>query len=371
MAAQRSDEGRRDDGRKASRQEIREPRGQAPPLIPGRAGPSPRKRGEGSLTTSYAVTAPFRSILRALGRTGASGLAASLIAGLVIPGLGAWLKPALPVFVGMFVAMMLARLDHARARAHLRRPVALVATLVFMICALPLGLAAALTVIGRRAVEPGLLLALSLQAASAPILATPAIAVLIGLDAAFVVVALVAHMAVLPLVAPALASFVAGDAVPLDGWAIARNLALLLSGAALTAFLARRRWTLGRIGAAKGELDGINLILMFAFALAIMDGVLARLFAEPGTVATHLAAAFAVAGGGLLVGFLALRPLIGAGDAYVMSYAAGHRNVGLMIAAMGGVLPDSTWLYFALAQAPIYMTPLLLARLAPRLQLRD
>ena len=316
------------------------------------------------------MTAPFRSILRALGRTGASGLAASLIAGLVIPGLGAWLKPALPVFVGMFVAMMLARLDHARARAHLRRPVALVATLVFMICALPLGLAAALTVIGRRAVEPGLLLALSLQAASAPILA-PAIAVLIGLEAAFVVVALVAHMAVLPLVAPALASFVAGDAVPLDGWAIARNLALLLSGAALTAFLARRRWTLGRIGAAKGELDGINLILMFAFALAIMDGVLARLFAEPGTVATHLAAAFAVAGGGLLVGFLALRPLIGAGDAYVMSYAAGHRNVGLMIAAMGGVLPDSTWLYFALAQAPIYMTPLLLARLAPRLQLRD
>ena len=36
----------------------------------------------------------------------------------------------------------------------------------------------------------------------------------------------------------------------------------------------------------------------------------------------------------------------------------------LMLAATAGVLPDATWLYFALAQFPIYITPQLLRPLA-------
>lgn len=307
-----------------------------------------------------------RSLLRRLGVTGARGLALALAAGLVTPGFGALVKPALPAMVAVFVAMALARLDMARALGHVRRPLALVTTVAFLVLSLPLAAWAGLTLIGRGTVEPGLLLGVSLQVASAPILATPAIALLIGLDSAFAVVALIAHMAILPLVAPALASFVAGDAVPLDAFAMARNLALLLAGATLAATLARRLWSLAQIQAVKQELDGANLVLMFIFALGIMDGVLPRLWREPGLVALHLALAFAVAGFGLLAGFYVLRPLIGSGDARVMSYAAGHRNAGLMIAAMGGVLPDGAWLYFAAVQAPIYLTPLLVARLARR-----
>jgi BASS family bile acid:Na+ symporter len=37
-----------------------------------------------------------------------------------------------------------------------------------------------------------------------------------------------------------------------------------------------------------------------------------------------------------------------------------QRNMGLMLAAMGGVLPDLTWLYFALSQFPIYLSPQML-----------
>lgn len=39
-----------------------------------------------------------------------------------------------------------------------------------------------------------------------------------------------------------------------------------------------------------------------------------------------------------------------------------RRNVGLMAAAQPGSLPDLSWLYFALVQLPIYLTPLLLRR---------
>jgi BASS family bile acid:Na+ symporter len=44
-----------------------------------------------------------------------------------------------------------------------------------------------------------------------------------------------------------------------------------------------------------------------------------------------------------------------------------QRNMGLMLAATGGALPDLAWLYFALSQFPIYLSPQLLTPLARRL----
>jgi hypothetical protein len=40
--------------------------------------------------------------------------------------------------------------------------------------------------------------------------------------------------------------------------------------------------------------------------------------------------------------------------AFVLGLMASQRNMGLMLAATGGALPDFTWLYFALAQFPVY-----------------
>ena len=39
---------------------------------------------------------------------------------------------------------------------------------------------------------------------------------------------------------------------------------------------------------------------------------------------------------------------------------AGGRNMGLLLAAAGGFVPDMTWLYFAVAQFPIYLLPQIL-----------
>jgi BASS family bile acid:Na+ symporter len=46
---------------------------------------------------------------------------------------------------------------------------------------------------------------------------------------------------------------------------------------------------------------------------------------------------------------------------------ASQRNMGLMLAATGGALPDLTWLYFALSQFPIYLSPHFLQPLASRI----
>ncbi|MEH0069520.1 hypothetical protein V6L77_02880 [Pannonibacter sp. Pt2-lr] len=54
-------------------------------------------------------------------------------------------------------------------------------------------------------------------------------------------------------------------------------------------------------------------------------------------------------------------------DAFVIAYSAGNRNMGLMVAALGGTLPDLAWLYFGLGQLPIYTLPYLVRPLARRL----
>jgi BASS family bile acid:Na+ symporter len=47
-----------------------------------------------------------------------------------------------------------------------------------------------------------------------------------------------------------------------------------------------------------------------------------------------------------------------------------QRNMGLMVAATDGVLPGTTWLYFALSQFPIYLSPQLLKPVVQKLRAR-
>ena len=53
--------------------------------------------------------------------------------------------------------------------------------------------------------------------------------------------------------------------------------------------------------------------------------------------------------------------------ALALGFLSSQRNMGLMLAATGDALPELTWLYFALAQFPIYLGPYLLQPLARRL----
>jgi hypothetical protein len=65
--------------------------------------------------------------------------------------------------------------------------------------------------------------------------------------------------------------------------------------------------------------------------------------------------------GSIGAAFIFVRP-IGSDSAFMTGFAAGLRNVGLVAAAQSGSLPDLAWLYFALVQLPIYLTPPLLRR---------
>jgi BASS family bile acid:Na+ symporter len=280
---------------------------------------------------------------------------------LIVPGLGAALRPWLAAMIMIFLVNAFVRVDVSQAGRIVARPYRLLCGLGWTVVVVPIVFWLALSLVGRDNLDPGLVLALSLQAAAAPIMATPAVAMVLELEVTFSVVLLLATMAVQPFTAPFVAPWVAGTSVPIDGFLLSRNLLLMIGGSTVLAVVLRRLVGLQRLEEYRLETTGANLIVFTLFGLAMFDGVLLRVFTQPLLLLSLSALAFLIALGSIGTALVFLRPM-GSDNAFMTGFAAGHRNIGLMAAAQSGSLPDLTWLYFALVQLPIYLTPLLLRR---------
>ena len=53
--------------------------------------------------------------------------------------------------------------------------------------------------------------------------------------------------------------------------------------------------------------------------------------------------------------------------ASTVGFSNGNRNMALVLGALAGNVPEHTWLFFAVAQFPIYITPMLLKPVYARL----
>ncbi|MGL4439304.1 MAG: Na+-dependent transporter, partial [Bosea sp. (in: a-proteobacteria)] len=140
----------------------------------------------------------------------------------------------------------------------------------------------------------------------------------------------------------------------------------LIGGAIVVALIARRVIGYRRIVAHKLSLDGFGVVMYFLFASAAMDGVTNAFMTRPATVFLFLAIAFAMVIGGFVLAWVALRLLMKPADVFLMGYGTGQRNMGAMVAALGAATPETTFLFFALAQFPIYLMPQLLKPIAQR-----
>ena len=307
----------------------------------------------------------MRKVLSYFGRQGAKGMGVSLLVAavipLIVPGSGAALRPWLPAMIMVFLVNAFARVDVSHARRIIARPTKLLCGLGWTMLVVPIVFWLALSLVGRDNLDPGLVLALSLQAAAAPIITMPAVAMVLGLEVTFSVVLLLTTMAVQPFTAPFVAPWVAGAQVPVDGLLLGRNLLLMIGGSTVLAVALRRLAGLPRLEEYRLEITGANLIGFTLFGLTMFDGVVLRVFTQPLLLLSLSALAFLIALGSIGAASVFLR-FMGSDSAFMTGFAAGHRNVGLMAAAQSGSLPDLTWLYFALVQLPIYLTPLLLRR---------
>jgi hypothetical protein len=121
----------------------------------------------------------------------------------------------------------------------------------------------------------------------------------------------------------------------------------------------------GEIDRQRERINGINIGVLFVFVAAGMEAVGASFLSAPVLVLGVAALAFVVFAAVLAVSTL-LFSYAGRERALALGFMTSQRNMGLMLAATGGELPDLTWLYFALSQFPIYLGPQMLKPLARR-----
>lgn len=321
------------------------------------------------VTLQSSLALPVRA-LTWLGGQGTRAIAALVFFGIAVPPLGELLKPFVTEAVFVLLCISFMRVDIAALRDHLRRPGIVLAATAWTTLGVPLIIGVSGRAAGLDGHSPDLFLALMLQAVASPMMASPALAAVMGLDSTLVLVTLVTSTALVPFSAPMFAYVYFGAALTLSPLGLGLKLAGILAGSLLVA--AAIRWTAGASAIKRhaAPIDGLNILILLVFVAAVMGSVAGSFLADPvGTVELALLA-FAVFFALLGVTVLIFRR-IGHDRALALGLMVSQRNMGLMLAATDGVLPGPTWLYFALCQFPIYLSPQLLKPIVSRLSAQE
>jgi BASS family bile acid:Na+ symporter len=316
------------------------------------------------------MLAPLGSALALLGRYGTQGFALSIFLGLALPQFAEAARPLLPVTIFCFTTVVFMRADLRVIAGLVRRPGKLVLTCLWLMAAPALMIAAAFLLVGRAALDPGLLLGIAILGAAPPIMSSPAVAILYGFEPSLIIAGVIVTTVASPLVAPVLVEWLAGSAVPLDRWVLTLRLLLFVGGGIVVATVLRRWLGAQRIRELKPNLDGFGVLMYFIFAIAAMDGVTRAALQRPGQVALFVGIAFLISAAGLASAWLALRRFP-TSERFMIGYGTGQRNMGLLVAALGAGVPPTTFLFFAIAQFPIYLLPWLLRGIAARIRRRE
>ncbi len=313
------------------------------------------------------VLAVLSAALAWLGRQGARAIAAVVFIAIVVPPFDALLKPYVPeaIFVLLFVAFV--RVETADLRRQLRKPGLLIAATLWTSLVVPALIGVACLALKANTRAPDLFIGLMLQAIASPMMASPAFAAVMGLDTTLVLTTLVASTALLPLTAPMFCYIFIGPELTISPLTLGIKLFAILAGSLLLAVIVRWFVRLSTLVRYNEQINGVNIILVFVFVAAVMEDVAARFVAQPAMMIELTVLAFV-----LTFAILAVTAIVfikaGREAALVLGLMASQRNMGLMLAATGGALPALTWLYFALAQFPAYLSPLLFMSLARRLK---
>lgn len=303
--------------------------------------------------------------LALVGRHGTLVVAASLSVGILVPGLAAACKPVLGPTIIILLTLAFLRVDPVELGRHWTRPGLIATSAVWIMLAVPALLGVMFQVFGIERRMPGLFFMLVLQMSAPGLMSSPALAALMGLDVALTLASLILCTAVTPLTASLFTHGFLGTALA-SPLAFGFRLFFIIAGSAAAAAVIRRIAGREAIEAQRLAIDGLSVIAMFLFAVAAMDGVAAHFLRNPVLVIGLTLLAFALA-----IGLIAVTALVfaraGRSRALAIGVIAGNRNIGLMLAATGFHVPDIAWLYFALAQFPIYLLPHLLKPLATRL----
>jgi hypothetical protein len=304
-----------------------------------------------------------------LGNQGTRAIAALVFIGIAVPPAGELLKPYVTEAIFLLLCASFLRVDLAMLREYLRRPGLVLAATAWTMLAVPLMSGGIWYLTGLDRGSPDLYLALMLQAVASPMMAAPALAAVMGLDSTLVLVTLVIGTGLVPITAPLFAYFFLGSALTLSPLALGLKLLAILAGALCVAGAIRMSAGSEAIKRHARLIDGMTVVFLFVFVAAVMGNVAGGFLSDPIRALKLTLLAFAVFFALMGATALVFRTA-GYERAMALGLVVSQRNMGLMLAATEGILPGTTWLYFAFSQFPIYLTPQLLKPIVQRLNKR-
>ena len=296
-------------------------------------------------------------LLDTLGRHATWALFGGVLIGLALPGLAALARPLLAPCVVLLLTAALLRVDWTVMLGYARRPALLLGLAAWCMLVCPV---VTWLLIGLVPLPASLSTAIVLMAAAPPILAATGIAVVLGLDGALTTVAVLLSTVLTPLSVPLLALALLDLELDIGLVEFMLRLGLVIGAALALALVAKRFYSPEALRARARQIDGIFVILMLVFAVAIMDGVSEVILSRPAHAALWLGAAFVANPILQILGALAFAGL-GRRRALTAGLLSGNCNMGVMLATLPPEGNFDIVLYFALAQLPMYMLPALLA----------
>ncbi len=294
-------------------------------------------------------------LLDYMGRHGPLLLFAGAALGLILPTLAGLARPLMPFAVFVFTLGAFMRVQTSQIKAQLKNPLKMLLALGWSTIGVSLLMWMALECLP---VSNDLTAGMALAMAAPPVGSAPAVAAMLGLNAALALLSTVSATIVAPLTVPPLANAMGVDLDLLPAQMMLR-LALVIGPALLIAWILKRQAPafLSRHPQAMTGLAVAGLILV---ALGAMSGMGASIVADPLHALVYAAWAFA-----LNLAFQALGTLLawvlGRHDALTIGLCSGNRNVTLIWVAAAPFLADhpDTELFLAMSIFPIFMLPLL------------
>jgi len=305
-------------------------------------------------------------VLAWLGRHGTALMALGIAAGLAAPPLAHFLAPTLPPLIFLVTVATLLRLDWPQVLEHARRPhrIALVVAWSLLVTPLVVTLAAHVFNLPQSLAQ-----AMVLWAASPPMMSLPAIAYLLGLDGALALVVMVSGTLLVPLTLPPLVFGLTGIDTGIGVLPLMARLAMFVGATVLIASALRRFIGPERLRRRSDELNGLNVLLLVAFAVAVMDGMWSRIAQEPWNVLFY---AFSAIAAGVLMQALSFTAFswLDRPSSLTIALIGGNKNMAIVWASLAGATSRDLMLFFACLQLPIYLLPAALAPIYRRLGAR-
>jgi BASS family bile acid:Na+ symporter len=297
-----------------------------------------------------------------LARHGSWLIGGCLFIGLALPDLARLCKPLIGPAVFVLLVATLLRIDWSQALAQARRPAPTAIMIAWLLLGAPLAM---WLVLHAVALPDGLARALVLTASSPVLTAIPTFALLLGLDAALALVAMLTTSLLQPILQPPLALALLGVELDVGLGALMSRLGMFVGGAFAVALLVR--WLAGprRIERAAAPISGVAVLMLVLFGIGVVDGLTETILARPTHALIFAAGAFAGNFGLQIVGGIAFWLLARAGlferrQALTIALASGNRNLAVLVAVLGPAADADLFLFLAVNQFPMYFVPALL-----------